>query len=150
MPSASYCFFPSLRFGRTKPLAYTVKNYSVFANTNTRSEFPLSQHIRQPPTTWQLPSADRQMLLLRSKAFLMYLSLPSQGPHSIPPANPVCCREGQRRFGFFPHLCPFHFWRHSPHISGYSSCALGSQHDATETWYGSDVFQFFRQSQHAH
>lgn len=48
-------FPPSLRIGRAEPLAYTVKNYNIPANTNTGSEFPLSQHIRQPPTTWQLP-----------------------------------------------------------------------------------------------
>lgn len=90
LPGASLdFFFPSLRFGRTEPLAYTVKNYSVFANTNMHSEFPLSQHIHQPPTTWQLPSTARQLLSQRSEDFLTYSSLPIKGSCGIGPADHV-------------------------------------------------------------
>lgn len=82
-------FFPGLQIGRAEPLAYTVKNYSIFAKTNMHSEFPLSQHIRQPPTTWQLPSAARQLVSQRSEDFLAYCSLPVKGLPSIRPANHI-------------------------------------------------------------
>lgn len=120
-------FFPSLRIGRAEPIAYTVKNYSIFANTNMRSEFPLSQHIRQPPTTWQLPSAARQLLSQRSEDFLMYCSLPIKGSRSIRPADHIPWRGVWRILRYSLPLLPypFHFGTSSPHISRHGFWVLG-------------------------
>lgn len=139
-----FFFFPpcSLRTGRAEPLAYTVKNYSIFANTNMRSELPLSQHIHQPPTTWQLLSAARQLLSQRSEDFLPYCSLPVKGLPSIRPANHVPWRGALEDFvvvvlGFFPPLLPLsHFGTGSLHISGHGFWTLGFT-----TWCHQNVLQ---------